>query len=304
MAIPDFQSLMLPILKLSADGEEHLMKNAVEKLADEFKLSEEERKVMLPSRRAFLFYNRVAWAKYHLSLAGLLESTSRGVFRITQRGIDSILENPKKINLKYLSRYPEYAEARKNNKEEKLVSKEIQLDRSESTPEELLEEGYLSIRQSLAQDILANIKRCSPSFFERTVIDLLLKMGYGGSRIESGKAVGKSGDEGIDGIIDQDRLGLDSIYIQAKKWDDNPVGRPEIMKFAGAIQAKKAKKGVFITTSRFTKEAHGFVGDIDSKIILIDGEKLAELMIDFNVGASTQIVFEIKKIDTDYFLEE
>ncbi|MFA6450185.1 MAG: restriction endonuclease [bacterium] len=303
MAIPDFQSIMFPLMEYAADKKEHTMKEAVEELSILFDLTEDEKKALLPSRRAFLFSNRAAWAKFHLAGAGLLESPERGVFRITERGLNALNEKPSKINIKYLSKFPEYKEFKaKKNETETVLGKSEKIN-SETTPEEQLEESYQSIRQSLAQELISTIKKCSPSFFERTVVDLLLKMGYGGSRIEAGKAVGKSGDEGIDGIIDQDRLGLDSIYIQAKRWEGT-VGSPEIMKFAGAIQRKKAKKGVFITTGRYSKDAYDYVNDISSKIVLIDGERLAQLMIDFNIGVSIQTLYEIKKLDTDYFLDE
>lgn len=303
MAIPDFQTIMLPLIKFASDNKEHSMKEAVAFLSKEFKLSEEEIQKLLPSGRAFLFANRAAWAKYHLTAAGLLESPVRGVFKITDRGIDTLKTNPSKLNMKYLQKFPEYKQLReKKNDNTPNIAPSNTLKSETSTPEELLEDSYQSIRQSLSQELLSTIKECSPGFFERTVVDLLLKMGYGGSRIEAGRVVGKSGDEGIDGIIDQDKLGLDSIYIQAKKWE-GAVGSPEIMKFAGAIHRKKAKKGVFITTSRFTKDAYDYVNDIESKIVLIDGDKLAQLMIDFDIGVSKVTSYEIKKFDSDYFID-
>ncbi|GAB4373309.1 MAG: hypothetical protein Kow0042_17120 [Calditrichia bacterium] len=203
--------------------------------------------------------------------------------------------------MKYLEKFPEFKDFKMRRKggQTHQKKKEIEID----TPEESLENAYQKVRSELTKELLLQIKSSPPSFFEKLVIDLLVKMGYGGSRREAGEAVGRTGDEGIDGIIKEDRLGLDIIFIQAKRWDV-PVGRPEIQKFAGALQGQRAKKGIFITTSSFTKEAIDYVSRIDSKIILIDGEQLADLMIDFNVGVSVSTVYEIKKIDLDYFSED
>lgn len=299
MAIPDFQTIMLPLLKFSADRKEHSLREAIEFLADEFKLTEEERKELLPSGQQATFDNRVGWARTYMLKAGLLESTKRGYFCITDRGLQILKENPEKIDIKLLERFPEFIEFRKRKKE---IKKEAPLD-EESPPEELIESAYQSIREDLASELLQNIKGCSPFFFERLVVDLLVKMGYGGTRKDAGQAIGKSGDEGIDGIIKEDRLGLDIVYIQAKRWG-NTVGRPEIQKFAGALQGMSAKKGIFITTSNFSKEAADYVKHIESKIVLIDGDLLANLMIDHNIGVSPLASYEIKRLDLDYFTED
>lgn len=299
MAIPDYQSIMLPFLKYMRDRKEHSLRETVDYLADDFNLTEEERKELLPSGLQVIFLNRVGWARTYLKKVRLIESKKRGFFKITERGIKVLKENPDEINVKYLKQFPEFVEF-KILKRKKSKKKD---EKSESTPEELLEAAYQNVRNSLAEELLQNVKDCSSSFFEKLVLDLLVRMGYGGTRKDAGKAVGKSGDEGVDGIIKEDRLGLDIIYIQAKRWE-NPVGRPEIQKFAGALQGQKAKKGIFITTSSFTKEAESYVSKIDSKIVLIDGQSLAQLLFDHNIGVSQIATYEVKRMDMDYFTED
>ena len=300
--IPDYQSIMLPLLKYAGDKNEHHIRDAIEQLANEFDLTEEESKELVPSGQQLTFDNRVSWAKTYLKKAGLVESPRRGYFRITERGVNVLEDRPDKINMKYLERYPEFTEFRNSSKSVSEESDDVQ-EYEESTPEELMGIGHRKLQNDLAYELLDNIKRCSPSFFERLVIDLLVKIGYGGSREDAGKAIGKSGDEGIDGIIKEDKLGLDIIYVQAKKWE-NSVSRPEIQKFAGALQGQRAKKGIFITTSTFSKNAIEYTSVIDSKIVLIDGEQLAKLMIENGVGVSKIASYEIKKIDLDYFMED
>lgn len=301
MPIPDFQTIMLPFVKLTADQQERSLRDAIEMLAADFNLTEEERKQLLPSGQQTTFANRVGWAGTYLKKAGLLESTRRGYIKITERGLDALKENPRKIDLFFLDRYPGHKEFRTGSQNNKKI--EEQVSKSEQTPEEIIENAFQRIQSGLASELLQNVKSCSPAFFERLVIDLLVKMGYGGTRKDAGQKVGKSGDGGIDGIIKEDRLGLDVIYIQAKRWE-GVVGRPEIQKFAGALQGQRAKKGIFITTSFFTKDAEQYATSIDTKIVLIDGERLGELMINYNVGVNTQITYELKKMDTDYFTEE
>ena len=304
MAIPDFQTLMLPLLRYTADGVEHNAREAVETLAVEFSLSNEERREPLPSGRALLFDNRLAWALFHMKKAGLMDAPRRGVFRITQRGNDLLASKPKNINLKLLEQFPEFQQFRAtSNKSKDEIKLETPIATSEQTPEEALEFAHQSIRQSLAQDLLSRILTCSPRFFEDLVVELLVAMGYGGSRRDAGERIGQSGDEGIDGIIKEDRLGLDTIYIQAKRWQGN-VGRPEIQKFVGALQGQRARKGVFITTSSFTAEAIDYASRIDTKVVLIDGQQLANLMMDFDVGVSVAATYAVKRIDSDYFEEE
>lgn len=302
MAIPDYESLMLPILRLAGDGEEHQIKEAIEYIINEFGLTEQEQKQLLPSGATRVIVNRVGWAATYLKKCNLLKATKRGCFEITERGINVLRQNPKRIDIHFLQQFPEYHEfTKKKRKTRKKVDKSSEID-GRRTPEEILGQVYEELNQTLVEEIISKIKDSSPSFFEVLVIDLLVKMGYGGSRIDAGQAVGRSGDEGIDGIIKEDKLGLDAIYIQAKKWENN-VSRPEVQKFAGALQGKRAKKGIFITTSSFSKEAEQFASSIDSKIILIDGERLAQLMIEHNVGVSTTSSYDVKKIDIDYFNE-
>lgn len=304
MSIPDFQSFMLPLLAFTADQQEHSLREAIESLAQTFELSDQERKELLPSGQQTTFDNRVSWASTHLKKAGLLESTRRSFFKITQHGLDVLAQNPSRVDVKFLEQFPGFAEFRGGGKKDKEAAPGIAIDgNNHQTPEELLESGYLKIRQDLALELLHRVKSSSPNFFERLVVELLVKMGYGGSRKDAGEAVGKSGDEGIDGIIKEDKLGLDVIYIQAKRWD-NVVSRPEIQKFVGALHGQGAKKGVFIATSSFSKEAREFATRGDSlKIVLIDGQQLAQLMIDYDVGVAKVAAYEIKKLDFDYFTD-
>ncbi|OEU70820.1 MAG: restriction endonuclease [Desulfovibrio sp. S3730MH75] len=306
MAIPDYQTLMLPVLKLASDSKEHKFRDAVEQLADEFSLTSEERSEFLPSGNQAVFNNRVGWARSYLKQAGLLADPKRGFFTITEKGIELLASNPSEITTETLSQYPEFIEfrnRRKTSKEKDNTEVAQQTFDSLQTPEDALASAYKQLRKSLESELLTIVKESSPSFFEKLVVDLLVNMGYGGNRQDAGKALGKSGDGGIDGIINEDRLGLDVIYIQAKRWEGS-VGRPEIQKFAGALQGQRAKKGVFITSSSFTKGAEEYVSMIDTRIILIDGERLGRLMVDHNVGVSTVGKYEVKKVDSDYFDSE
>jgi len=253
MAIPDFQSVMLPLLELSGDGKIHNIHDAVNQLADLFNLSTEEMSKLLPSGQQPMFYNRVGWARTYLKKAGLLKDPKRGYFQITQRGKDVLAKNPQRVDMIFLRQFPEYIEFRKSVREE--TEEEIQEeDLGGLTPEEALENAYQRIRSDLAEELLEYVLNSTPGFFEKLVVELVVKMGYGGSQRDAARAMGQRGDEGIDGIIDEDRLGLDTIYIQAKKWDKTTsIGRPEIQKFVGALQGKRAKKGIFLTTSKVYK---------------------------------------------------
>ncbi|MXS81515.1 restriction endonuclease [Nitrosomonas oligotropha] len=303
MAIPDYQALMLPVLKTASDGREHKFSQLVEELASQFNLTTEERNELLPSGSQAIFTNRVGWARSYLKQADLLATPKRGFLTITQKGIELLARNPIKIDISVLEQYPGFIEFRNRKKDRNDSLIEASGLESNLTPEDALASAYNKLRSSLEAEILGAIKEASPAFFERLVIDLLVKMGYGGSRQDAGKALGKSGDGGIDGIINEDRLGLDVIYIQAKRWD-GVVGRPEIQKFAGALQGQRARKGVFITTSSFSKEAKEFASFINTKIILIDGEQLSGLMAEHNVGVSIVGQYEVKKLDSDYFDNE
>lgn len=305
MSIPDFQSIMLPLMQFADDGKEHSFRESVEYLAKFFKLSEDDRKELLPSGQQPTFNNRVGWSKTYLLKAGLLESPSRSIFQITTRGKEVLSRNPSQINAKFLKQFPEYQEFAGSNATINSSSLPSQENLTEQiTPEEALAAVYQKLKLAIAQDLLTLVKDCTPDFFERLVVKLLVKMGYGGSIQDAGKAIGRSGDEGIDGIIKEDRLGLDAIYIQAKKWEGT-VGRPEIQKFVGALAGQGAKKGVFITTSSFSKEAHEYAKSMkDTKVVLLDGEQLTQYMIDYNLGVSVISQYEVKKIDSDFFADE
>jgi restriction system protein len=301
MPVPDYQSLMLPLLMLAGDGKEHVFRDAVETLADQFDLSDDDRRELIPSGTQPLIFNRVGWARTYMKKAGLLESRKRGYFNITARGRRVLAEDPHEIDAAFLRQFPEFVEWQKP-KDKSAITKKDELDVPE-TPEEQIGIAFQQVNADLANDLLETVKGCTPLFFERLVVDLLVRMGYGGTRQDAGQAIGKSGDEGIDGIIKEDRLGLDIVYIQAKKWEQ-VVSRPEIQKFAGALQGKRARKGIFITTSAFTANARQYVSLIDSKIVLIDGVELAQLMIDHNIGVNTVNTYELKRIDSDYFSED
>jgi len=301
MTIPNYQMCMLPLLKFYADGKEHSFREAIDALAKEFHLTENEQREMLPSGQQEIFDNRIGWARTYMKKAGLIEATKRGVNKITQRGLDLLKKKPAKIDVTSLEQFQEFKafKALRHTK----TDDEPELELNNKTPEETLEGAYQKLRTDLAADLLQKMMTCSPTFFERLVVEVIVRMGYGGTRKDAGRAIGKSGDGGIDGIIKEDKLGLDAIYIQAKRWE-NTVGRPEIQKFVGALTGQRAKKGLFITTSDFSSEAEDYVSRIDAKVILINGETLAQLMIDHNVGVSTVGSYEIKKVDSDYFSEE
>ena len=301
MSVPEFQSFLKPLLDIALDGKVHTTKEAREIIAKKMNLTEEDLKEVLPSGTQTKFDNRVAWAKSYFQQAKVLSSPMRGAFQITERGHELHHQNHERISIAILNQYPEFLEFHTGNRQNK-ESANVSEGTSE-TPEELLQKSYQSIRKDLANEVLDRIKNNSPKFFEQLVVDLMIAMGYGGSRADAGKSIGQSGDEGIDGIIKEDKLGLDVIYLQAKRWEGT-VGRPEIHRFVGALHGKRARKGVFITTGRFSEDAIEYVENIDPKVILIDGMQLSSLMIDFNLGTSITTVYEIKRIDSDYFAEE
>jgi restriction system protein len=307
MTVPDFQSFMLPLLKFTADREEHGQSDAADALARHFNSTEADRREMLPSGRQTRFDNRVAWAIVFLRKAKFLESTRRGRFKITDRGSEILKSNPNRIDVKYLMQHggAEFKEFRKPSHSNGDQSDDHNENDAEvvRTPREVMDAGYQEIRKDLSQELLNRIKSSPPRFFEQLVVDLLVAMGYGGSLKDAGEAVGQSGDGGIDGIIKEDKLGLDAIYLQAKRWE-NTVGSPEVRAFAGSLDGYRARKGVLITTSQFSPEAKDYVSRIEKKIVLIDGEELAKLMMDYGIGVATDAVYEIKRLDTDYFEEE
>ncbi|QXO95530.1 restriction endonuclease [Methanospirillum purgamenti] len=303
MAIPDYQTVMLPVLLAVKDGKEHPVQEIYRNISLSFNLSADELNQKLPSGVQSTFDNRVGCAKTYLKKAGLVTTPSRGKVKITERGLVVLSQNPKRIDQNFLKLFPEFLDFKdfRTNNQTPLIEKS---DTPESTltPQEILENSYQDVRNKLAHELLSQVMSSSPEFFERLVVDLLVAMGYGGSRSEAGERVGKTGDDGIDGIIKEDKLGLDTVCIQAKRWQ-NTVGRPEIQAFVGSLAGNRARKGVFITTSRFSREAREYVQRIEQKVVLIDGETLAELMIDHNVGVSEESRYIVKKIDMDYFEE-
>ena len=304
MSIPDFQSIMLPLMEVASDKNIHIFRDVINKLIQKYNLSDEEKNELLPSGKQPIFENRTGWAKTHLKKAGLLIYPKRGCIQITERGLSFLNNKPDRIDVKSLKQFDEYNEFIKITNVDKDNDDTIN-EIETHTPEELMEKAFQNIKRTLADEILEKIRNVSPSFFEKLVVDLIVKMGYGGSAKDAGKAIGKTNDEGIDGTIKEDKLGLDVIYIQAKRWKDgNVVGRPELQKFVGALAGQGAKKGIFITASSFTKEALEYTPKNETKIILIDGIQLSELLIEHNIGVSNQQTYEIKKIDNDYFEEE
>ncbi|MFY0627008.1 MAG: restriction endonuclease [Reichenbachiella sp.] len=304
--IPTYDQIMLPLLNHLSDGKEHSLSESHDALIQVFDLSEQEIRELLPSGRQPIFRNRLGWARTYLKKAGMLTSPKRAHFIITDRGQQILKEGLSEINSDILKRYPEFQEFQSINRgkdkfEEVDLYKPVQPDQNK-TPEEILEYSYQKLRTDLGIELLDIVKGCSPAFFEQLVVDLIIAMGYGGSRKDAGQAMGGSGDGGIDGIVNEDKLGLDNIYLQAKRWE-NIVPVKEIRDFTGALASKKAKKGIFITTSSFPKSVYEFVEQVDYRIILIDGERLADLMIEYNVGLSVVNTYQIKTIDSDYFEE-
>ncbi|MBK9386071.1 MAG: restriction endonuclease [Planctomycetes bacterium] len=310
MPIPDYQSMMLPLLRWFGDGQEKKLRDAVETMSVEFRLTDADRDQLMSSGQTVI-YNRVAWACTYLRKAVLLETAGRGIYRVTSRGREVLASNPPRIDAAYLRRFEEFVafSAAKGESsggsvnadgEGSIPTSDAPPPPDSRTPLEAIDEAYARMREALESEVLDQVRGASPQFFERLVVGLLVSMGYGGSNVDAGEALGRSGDGGIDGIIKQDAFGLEVIYLQAKKWD-GPVGRPEIQKFAGALQGQRARKGVFLTTSSFTKEAREYVRLIDSKIVLIDGETLARLMVDHDVGVVPGETFVLKKLDRDFF---
>lgn len=304
MPVPGFQSMMLPVLRCISDGKEHARKDIRQQIANMLHLTDDDLAEKLPSGNQSTFDNRVGWAMTYLKKSGLLVTPQRGVVQITSRGKDVLLKKPEKIDMKFLEQFKEYHEFKALRHDKPGGGSgdgdEPEPTPLEFTPGEVLEKSYQEIRSQLADEILEKVMECSPKFFEKLVVDLLVAMGYGGSREDAGQAVGKSGDDGIDGMIKEDRLGLDVVNIQAKRWQ-NTVGRPDIQAFVGSLAGNRAKKGVFITTSKFSADAYDYVKRIEQKVVLIDGRQLAEYLIDFDIGVSKEAEYVVKKIDFDYF---
>ncbi|WDE07938.1 restriction endonuclease [Thalassomonas viridans] len=306
MQIPNYQTYMRSVLKHVADGEEHQLSKLINTICDDLGLTQEQRHQKMPSGKQTVVYGRIGWAKTYLAQAGLLTLPKRGYCVITQRGLDA-LNSDVEINNDYLKQFPEYIafkERTHTNVDDNKPRQQHSSLENEQTPHELLENTYNTINSALASDILDAILKASPEFFERLVVDLMLAMGYGGTRKDAGQATQYTQDGGIDGIIKEDKLGLEMIYLQAKRYSNKTVGRPEIQAFAGALDMHRAKKGVFITTSSFSKEAIEYVSLIEKRIVLINGEQLTELMLSHDLGVSTKQVYELKALDSDYFIED
>lgn len=305
MSIPTHAVLLRPLLACFAKDEElHRVHEFHDHLASEFHLTNEECTVLMPSGQGPLFHNRVGWARTYLKKAGLIETVRRGFHRATPRGRQALVDCPESITTEYLARFPEFvAFASGDRRDQGLTPMAPAITATSGlSPEEDLFASYQTLRRQLVSEILDRVVDCSAGFFERLVVKLLVKIGYGGSLHDAGEAVGQSGDEGIDGMIKEDRLGLDTIYLQAKKWArDRRVGRPDVQQFVGALQGKRARKGVFITTASFTDDAREYAARMDPTVILVDGNTLAELMIDHDVAVDTAAVYAVKRIDSDFF---
>ncbi|MBC3338146.1 restriction endonuclease [Pseudomonas proteolytica] len=303
MSIPDFQSVMRPVLAMVQDGVPLRLSELRERIAEVFQLTEEERKERLPSGHQTVINNRVGWARTYLNKAGLLTIPSKGMVQITARGREALANGPERISVAWLKQFPEFADFHTAKPQMVDVLGVPEASVAETTPDEQLADAHQALMQSLADELLAQVRAGTPGFFEQLVVDLMIAMGYGGSRKEAGKATQATNDDGIDGIIKEDKLGLDVIYLQAKRWA-NTVHRPEIDKFIGALTRQRARKGVFITTSEFSAGAREAALSLDIKVVLIDGVELARLMVENNLGVSVKQVYEVKQLDSDYFTEE
>lgn len=303
MAVPGYQDFMYPFLKQLEDGKEYSLQNLYVLLANYFNLTDEDISEKLPSGKQTLLINRVGWARTYLNKAGLIKIVRRAVFKITEEGL-KVVKDPAltRIDRKFLTRYESFNVFINYASNEKK-DPELQVN-EEQTPLELIDHNYNVLKNELQELILEKILECSPAFFERLIVDLIVAMGYGGSINDAGRAIGKTGDEGIDGIVKEDVLGLDMIYLQAKRWKaDSTVSRSDIQGFVGSLVGKKASKGIFITTAKFSKGARIYADSIDKRVILIDGQELTNLMFKYNVGTANEEVYTIKKIDLDFFEE-
>ena len=307
MAIPDYQTLMLPVLTIAAEGEARVPAVA-RVIADRLGLTEDEREEMLPSGKQRLLHNRVHWAKFYMSKAGLIDSPKRGVFVASPAGMALLATKPDRIDVDTLKTFPAFAEfygQAGTGVEPDQVAAAVAATNSDATPEEQIDAAHAVLTAALKADLLQRVLEQSPAFFERLIVELLVAMGYGGSHEDAARQLGKSGDGGIDGIIDEDRLGLDRIYVQAKRFAaGSSVGRPEVQGFVGSLVGLGANKGVFVTTSAFSKQALDYARGLQHRIILIDGSRLTELMTEFRVGVRTTRVIEVKRLDEDFFADE
>lgn len=300
--IPDFQTLMVPVLQYAVDSEIRISE-LVPRLADDFNLTEEERNETLASSGQLVLYNRAQWAKTYLKQAGLLEPTKRAHFCISERGREVLRGNPARIDISFLEQFDEFRQFRdRNKKPREQKQNSLPEPMSEASPEDILTSTHQQITDAFIAELIDRLIAGTPAFFEKAIVELLLAMGYGGSATGSGRTLGKSGDNGVDGVIDQDPLGVDQLYIQAKCYArDNIVSAGDIRDFYGALSLKKAKKGIFVTTSRFTRSALETAGQLDGRIVLIDGERLGKLMVRYNVGCRDKYALHVKDFDEDFF---
>lgn len=304
--VPDFEQLRRPVLEKAAMGERRISE-VVEEIADDLKLSQNDREELLPSGKQTRFTNRVHWAKSYLKHAGLVKNTRWGYYQITERGLEFLKTHKGMItkdNLRTYSDFLDFENRTNNPQSTKNESTKIHLNSHENnqTPDELMRDAYAKINKALALELLDKVRDETPIFFERLIVGLLLSMGYGGSQEDAGRALGQSNDGGIDGVIDQDPLGVDQIFIQAKRYaNGNNIGSGAIRDFFGALNIKRATKGIFFTTSKFTTEAKKTASDLGSRIVLIDGDRLANLIIQYNIGCRTEDTLKIKKVDEDFF---
>lgn len=308
MTIPDYQALMVPVLHVLSDGKERSIPGIRDAVAVRLDLGEENLRELVPSGQKPLFNDRVSWSATYLKQAGLIARVRRGVYRITNRGMEVLAAHPDRIDNQVLEQFDEFLAFRDRSRSKDESSAGMRLSspaEPEDTPEESLDTAYRRLRGAIEAELLDQVKRASPEFFERLVVQLLVAMGYGGTLKDAGKAVGRTGDGGIDGVIKEDRLGLDLVHIQAKRWDgQRTVGRPEVQSFAGSLDGVRARKGIFITTASFSADARTYVDRIEKKIALIDGAELASLMYDFGIGVSPGTTYTVRRIDSDYFGEE
>jgi restriction system protein len=311
MPVPDFQALMLPVLQEYADGKERVSRDVRERVAVKLGLTAAEIAERLPTAPQTRWANRTAWAHSYLKQAGLLESPRRGHYRITERGRLVLAAPPARIDIPFLERYPDFQEFRARKGTRSEANQETQTTDAATadefdvalTPDEQVRAGAALVKANLAAQLLERVKQASPTFFENLVVDLLVAMGYGGTHEDAARVVGRSGDGGIDGVIKEDRLGLESIYVQAKRWDGS-VGRPVIQQFAGALAGHHARKGVVLTTSTFTQDAMTYAKTLQTTIVLINGKELADLMIEFGIGVSDVETIRLQRVDEDYFTDD
>lgn len=307
MPIPDYQTLMLPVLRLAAEGEKRVA-DVVDRIADQFGLTLEEREELLPSGRQRLLHNRIHWAKFYMSKAGLITSPGRGRFVATDAGRALLATGPERVDVSTLMRHASFREFYKSEGAEAGQQAEPSLARttaSIATPEEQIETAFQSVQSALRLELLERIIQNSPAFFEQLIVDLLVAMGYGGSHKNAAAQLGRSGDGGVDGVINEDPLGLDRVYVQAKRYaETNTVGRPDVQGFVGSLVGLGATKGVFVTTSTFSLQARDFVKHLSQRVILVDGQHLAGLMIEHGVGVRLSRAIEFKRLDEDFFAED